>query len=127
MLELGFTQLGIVGGIIVAVGLYVLAEQNKFFGIWILYAGLVVAGAGVVVHIHKVIAESDRHDEHGDRPSALTPVLGMSLGAVYLDSPEPGKMTAWVRIKNIGKAPAYKVRSWQSFMLGDPSKIRLKS
>ena len=114
MFELGFTQLGIVGGAILAVGLYIMAEQDKYSGLWVSFIGFVVISAGVVVHLHKVFAESDRHrTEHAERPG---PLLAISLGAVYLDSPEPGKMTAWVRIKNIGKEPAYKVRSWQGFM-----------
>jgi len=54
------------------------------------------------------------------KPNQLLPLLTIRLGAVYLDSPEPGKMTAWIRIKNSGNAPAYNVKSWQNFMRGVP-------
>lgn len=121
MFELGFTQLGIIGASVLAIGLYIMAEHNKYLGLWISFIGLVVIGIGAVVHIHKVFAESDRsHVEGPHKQSDVKPLLLMSLGAIYLDSPEPGKMTAWVRIKNAGNAPAYKVKAWQSFMRGNP-------
>src|SRR4051812_20020271 len=63
MFELGFTQLGIVGGAILAIGLYTMAEQNKFVGLWVSFVGFVIVAGGVAVHIHKVLAESERGPE----------------------------------------------------------------
>ncbi|HEY5064104.1 MAG TPA: hypothetical protein VIJ04_04635 [Xanthobacteraceae bacterium] len=59
MFELGFTQLGIVGGIILAIGLYVMAEHSKVAGLWISYAGLMIVGAGAVIQLQKVLAQNE--------------------------------------------------------------------
>jgi hypothetical protein len=42
----------------------------------------------------------------------------MSFGAVVLNSPGPGQVTAWIRIKNSGTTPAFKVKGWQKFQRG---------
>jgi hypothetical protein len=48
----------------------------------------------------------------------LRAYFDISLGAIFLNSPSPGQMTAWTRFKNAGATPAYKVRGWHQFTRG---------
>lgn len=36
-------------------------------------------------------------------------------GAILLNSPSQGKVTAWIRLKNFGVTPAYKLKAWNLF------------
>jgi hypothetical protein len=64
--------------------------------------------------------ESILNSENSNPPSesqivAQRAYLGMVYGAVLLDSPTAGNVTAWIRFKNSGATPAYKVIGWMLF------------
>jgi hypothetical protein len=45
----------------------------------------------------------------------LRAYVGLVLGHVLINEPEAGKIQAWIRFKNHGLTPAYKVRVWFTF------------
>jgi len=45
----------------------------------------------------------------------LRAYMGIEFGAVLLDSPMGGAVTAWLRFKNYGATPAYKLTAWHKF------------
>jgi hypothetical protein len=45
----------------------------------------------------------------------LRAYIGFDWGAVLLNSPADGQITAWMRLKNFGTTPAYKVKAWLRF------------
>jgi hypothetical protein len=87
---------------------------NKYLSIWLVFAGVVslffLATLQWQHHIEKT--------ETANKTSGTRTYLTMSLGAVVLNSPSPGQVTAWIRIKNSGTTPAFHVRAWQKFLRG---------
>jgi hypothetical protein len=45
----------------------------------------------------------------------LRAYIAFDFGAVLLNSPRPGTVTAWLRFKNFGVTPAYKLKGWNLF------------
>jgi hypothetical protein len=45
----------------------------------------------------------------------LRAYIGFEAPGLFMDSPQPGKVTAWIRLKNSGVTPAYKVKAWMTF------------
>ncbi len=52
-------------------------------------------------------------EAHGER--TVRAYLGLEIASVFLDSPAPNHVTAWVRFKNVGTSPAYKLSGWLKF------------
>lgn len=118
MFELGFTQLGILGAAILAIGLYVMAEQNKYYGLWISYVGLVIIGGGLVVHLHKTFAEGDRSRSpiaEADSPerawvSIEIQIAGpLAFDATGWDAGKRWHIPVQFRLTNTGNTPATNV------------------
>lgn len=89
--------------------------NSKILAIWLLFAGVVCLLLLATMQWQNVIEKNELDEgQHSSTRANLT----ASFGAVLLNSPSPGKVTAWIRIKNSGKTPAYKVKGWQKFLRG---------
>ena len=110
MFELGFTQLGIFGGVVVALGLYVMAEHSKYWGLWVLFAGVVIVGAGAVVQLQKVLWED----------STPRPQLSIIQGDFGTDGII---CRVVIKLKNTSAATAYDVQTWLTGSIVEETKV----
>jgi hypothetical protein len=122
MFELGFTQLGIIGALVVAVGLYIMAEHNKFVGLWISFIGFIIVAGGAFVQIHKVIAESDRARDIS-KPDQSIVERDRAYVHVFdgeIIHPAGSAPTVSVLIKNSGQTSARDLTWTARFILAAP-------
>jgi hypothetical protein len=83
---------------------------DKIIAIWLSFAGAVCLLLLATLQWQQAIEKTPSND------GART-YLTMSFGAVVLNSPALGKVTAWIRIKNSGAVPAYEAKGWQKFRI----------
>jgi hypothetical protein len=106
MMEIALAWLPWVGGVLIAIAIGAWFEGSKSYAIWLGYGGAVIAALAFAIHLQKIVWEQDK--------AIVTRTnLTMGFGAVLLNSPSPGQVTAWIRIKNSGPTTAYKVKGWQ--------------
>lgn len=104
------------GGVLLAIAISAWFADRRIVGIWFGFAGIVclILLAALQLQEHEVDAKK-QSAAHLQDEIAKRAYVGFELAAVFLDSPKPGSMTAWIRLRNTGATPAYKLRGWQKF------------
>jgi hypothetical protein len=93
---------------------------NKIAAIWIGFAGVVcfllIAAVQMQDYVWKTEFKQPTHSETDI--IRLRAYITFPLAAVILNSPSPGNVTAWIRMKNSGLTPAYRFKAWHKFIRG---------
>ncbi|MDI1262223.1 MAG: hypothetical protein PS018_03065 [bacterium] len=92
-----------------------IANWTVVVGAFTVVLAIATAGSAYVLWLTDHTLQDTLKAQTASSERQLRAYLGFEWGAVLLDSPAPSQVTAWIRLKNYGSTPAYKVKAWLNF------------